>query len=167
MIAYGCASLKDRARAIAKGLPLLLFVFVFVVIPRIDASAGTPNGDILAAARAGDRAGVDTALASGASVNAVDENGLSPRGLAGLTPLGLAAAYGHRNIAEFLLNRGANVDGASADGFEQTPLNKAAQYGSADVAALLLDHGADINARDIAGATPLQQRRVTKMLLLY
>ncbi len=98
---------------------------------------------------------METALAAGASINAVDEKGLSPLGLGGLTPLGLAAAFGHRNVAEFLLEHGANVDAVSADGLEQTPLNEAAKFDSADVAALLLDHGADVNARDIAGATPL------------
>ena len=154
MIPDGCVSRSYRMVATAKSALWVTCVFVLIVM-RTQANAG-PNDDILAAARAGDRAGVEAAFAAGASVNAVDKKGLSPLGLAGLTPLGLAAAYGHRNIAEFLLNHGANVDAASADGFEQTPLNKAAQYGSADVAALLLDHGADIDARDIAGATPLE-----------
>jgi Ankyrin repeats (3 copies) len=117
------------------------------------ANAG-PNEDILAAARAGDRSGVETALAAGASVNAVDEKGLSPLGLAGLTPLGLTAAYGHRNIAELLLDHGASV--GAKGGLGETPLHLASEYGYADVAALLLNHGGDIDARDSVGATPLE-----------
>lgn len=144
-----------RVSASAKAVSSVLCVLVILGTLSSEANAG-PNEDILSAARVGDRAAMEAALAAGASVNAVDKKGLSPLRLVGLTPLGLAAAYGHRNIAEFLLEHGANVDAVSADGFEQTPLNEAAHYGSTDVAALLLDHGADINARDIMGATPLE-----------
>src|SRR5712691_4177159 len=69
-------------------------IFFLVILAGTQASAG-PNEDILAASKAGDRARVEAALTYGASVNAVDEKGLSPPGLMGLTPLGLAAAYGH------------------------------------------------------------------------
>jgi len=153
MIDYGCVSLCNRALAIAKGALAFHSFAVLIVLLSAEANAG-PNEDILAAAKAGNRAGVEAALAAGASVNAVDEKGLSPLGLSGLTPLGLAAAYGHRNVAEFLLDRGASVD--ATDGLKHTPLQIAAEYGNADVAALLLDHGADVDARDIAGATPLE-----------
>jgi hypothetical protein len=96
---------------------------------------------------------VEKALANGASVNAIDEKGLSPLGLTGLTPLGLAAAYGHKTVAEFLLAHGADL--AVGDALELTPLHLAAEYGSVDVAKLLLDRGADIDRRDMLGATPL------------
>jgi Ankyrin repeats (3 copies) len=82
------------------------------------------------------------------------KRGLSPTGLSGLTPLGLAAAYGHRNIAEFLLDHGARI--GAKGGLGETPLHLASEHGYTDVAALLLKHGADTDARDIVGATPLQ-----------
>jgi ankyrin repeat protein len=131
-----------------------LWSLLLVALTCVEVLAG-PNEDILAASKAGDKASVEAALTQGASVNVVDEKGLAPLGLAGLTPLGLAAAYGHRNIAEFLLDRGANVDVKSRDGLEQTPLHLAAEQGNTDVAKLLIERGADVNARDIAGATPL------------
>ena len=93
-----CVSLRHRVLAIALGALALFWLLVFNAMLIVEAKAG-PNEDILAAAKAGDRAGAEAAFAAGASVNAVDQKGLSPLGLAGLTPLGLAAAYGHRNIA--------------------------------------------------------------------
>ena len=146
---YGCVSLSDRVPAIAKGALLGLYIFMLFVSLSAEANAG-PNEDIFAAATTGDRAGVEAAFAAGASVNAVD-----PLGLPGqTTPLSIAAAKGHRNVAEFLLDHGANVNGA--DGLKQTPLHIAADHGSDDVAKLLLDRGADIDARDFLETTPLQ-----------
>jgi ankyrin repeat protein len=107
-----------------------------------------PNEDILAASKAGDRAGVEAALIQGASVNAVD-----PLAVPSLTPLGLAAYYGHENVAAFLIERGANV--TARDGLDDTPLHVAAEHGSTNVAKLLLDRGADANARDFLGTSPL------------
>jgi hypothetical protein len=151
MIAQG--NLRPCHHMVACVRGLLLVFCVLVIALRVEANAG-PNEDLLAAAKAGDRAGAEAAFAAGASVNAVDGKGLSPLSLSGLTPLGLAAAYGHRNVVELLLNQGANVNAADAMG--QTPLHTAARYGSADVAALLLEHGADVDARDVLGATPLE-----------
>jgi ankyrin repeat protein len=127
--------------------PLLLFAFTSGV-----ACAG-PNEDILAASKVGNKAAVQAAIASGASVNAVDEKGLAPEGISGLTPLGLAAVYGHKNVALLLLSEGAKIDAVGITG--ETPLHDAAENGSTDVAKLLLDRGANVSARDIFGATPL------------
>lgn len=146
---FGCHRVQTNTRATLS----LIAVFVLLVTLSAQANAG-PNEDILSAAKAGDLRKAEAALAAGASVNAVDEKGLSPTGLVGLTPLGLAAAYGHRNIAEFLLDHGASI--GTKGGLGETPLHVASEHGYADVAALLLKHGADIDARDIVGATPLQ-----------
>ena len=139
--------------AIAKGALPVLCIFMLVVMLSTEAIAGS-NEEILAAARAGDRAGVETAFAAGASVNAVDKKGLSPLGLAGLTPLGLAAAYGHRNIAEFLLDHGANVDAV-----RQLQTNAAEHSGGVRQCRrcrLSARSWSDVNERDIAGLTPLE-----------
>jgi hypothetical protein len=150
MITKQRVSLGHRLLATTKGaLPAIYACVIVVTLGLAETNAG-PNEEIVSAATLGDRAGVEAAFAAGASVNAVD-----PLGLPGqTTPLSGAAANGHRNVAEFLLDHGASVDGK--DGLEQTPLHIAADHGSEDVAKLLLDRGANVDARDFLGATPLQ-----------
>jgi hypothetical protein len=61
-----------------------VWVIVLIGVMSMEAVAG-PNDDLLAAAKSGERSGVEAAIAQGASVNAVDEKGLSPVGLNGMT----------------------------------------------------------------------------------
>lgn len=97
--------------------------------------------------RAGNLSAVADLIRSGANVNC-----LAPDGL---TPLMIAAGLGQLETAELLLIAGASVlavdprAGASA-------LHKAALSGSADVVGLLLDHGAFVDAQTpILGHTAL------------
>jgi ankyrin repeat protein len=71
----------------------------------------------------------------------------------GFTPLHIAAANGYRDIAEFLLAHGADVNAKNNDGW--TPLYIAANYGQGDIAGLLLAGNADVNAKDEDGRAPL------------
>lgn len=71
----------------------------------------------------------------------------------GGTPLHVAAAFGHKEVAEFLLANGADINATME--FDVTPLHLAAGYGYKDVAELLLAKGADANARNKYGQTPL------------
>ena len=77
------------------------------------------------------------------------------QGKTGRSPLTHAAQAGQVEIAKFLLERKATVDGAR----DWTPLLAAAQHGRTKLAALLLDAGADINRacgdRWWRGDTPL------------
>ena len=76
----------------------------------------------------------------------------------GWTALHLAAFFGHRDLAEMLLDHGADVNSRSkSERFARanTPLHAAAANRQVDVAALLLERGADITARDVSGFTPL------------
>jgi len=127
---------------------LLVSGFLLFCATGTEALAG-PNEDIIAAAKLGDKAAVETAINNGASVNAFD-----PLAMPGeTTALGIAAANGHENVAKSLLDHGANVSGR--DGLQLTPLHMAADHGNHSVAKLLLAHAADVNARDFLGATPL------------
>ncbi len=62
-----------------------------------------------------------------------------------VTPLHSAVAGNHYEIAAKLIEAGAEVNVAQADGF--TPLMGAAQNNNLQMAQLLLDHDADVNAR--------------------
>lgn len=67
-------------------------------------------------------------LDRGAAIEAVDDEWCS-------TPLGWAARWGHKDLAAFLLDRGANPRGGAADW--ATPLARAEKAGHNDIAAML------------------------------
>lgn len=85
---------------------------------------------------------------------------ISPKGVQvytwanGLTPLHFAARNGHRDVVEFLLMKGADVDAEDSD--MDTPLHYAAGMGHSDVVAVLIAKGADISAEDSQGKTALK-----------
>jgi len=69
------------------------------------------------------------------------------------TPLHIAIRYGHKEVAEFLLNEGANIN--ALERRKWTPLHTAVKSGKMEVAELLLDRGANVNSVDKKGRTPL------------
>ncbi|KAI9565926.1 ankyrin repeat protein [Daphnia sinensis] len=72
---------------------------------------------------------------------------INPRdGLRGITPLHLAAWYGHENIARLLINKKAKID--VEDKNRQTPLEYAASSNSVNVAEQLLKAGAVAKSRN-------------------
>ena len=114
--------------------------------------------------------------ARGASVNTTIRGGL--------TPLCLAVGFGRLEMAQFLIERGADVNPPVADpplylavlskncelvklliergaktnillSYKWTLLHFAAKDNSVDIARCLLEHGADINAKAADGETPM------------
>ena len=71
----------------------------------------------------------------------------------GGTPLHLAAATGHKDVAELLLINKADVN--AQDNNSNTPLHVAAFYGQKEVLELLLANKANVNAKESDGTTPL------------
>lgn len=69
------------------------------------------------------------------------------------TPMMIAAYFGHMDIVEFLLNKGADVNAADDEGW--TALILAALRGKIDAVKILIDHGANIDAKNIKGVTSL------------
>ena len=69
------------------------------------------------------------------------------------TPLHLASGKGHKQVACFLLERGA--DASARNKFGDTPLHRASERGHMDVANVLIERGADVSAQGLAGKTPL------------
>lgn len=70
------------------------------------------------------------------------------------TPLHVAAGMGNINVAEVLINNGAELDAKFSD-HHHTPLHLAAREGHKAVAELLIAQGADVNAKMKNGDTPL------------
>lgn len=146
--------------------------------PRVDAQLNT-------AARAGDLAAIDQAIAAGADPDqaralsaaaagghraAVDDllaHHADPNAWArghdfALTrpdesPVFEAAKLGDRAMLLDLVSHGADLNAESRWGYlGDTPLAYAARYGEVAAARLLLEAGADVNHRGANGATPLR-----------
>lgn len=62
------------------------------------------------------------------------------------TPLHLAAGYNNFEVAQYLLESGADVNAPDKGGL--IPLHNAASYGHLDIAALLIKHNTNVNVTD-------------------
>lgn len=71
------------------------------------------------------------------------------------TPLHLAAGYNNLEVAEYLLEHGADVNAQDKGGL--IPLHNAASYGHVDIAALLIKYSTCVNATDKWAFTPLHE----------
>jgi serine/threonine-protein phosphatase 6 regulatory ankyrin repeat subunit B len=103
-------------------------------------------GELHDFAERGDLDEVRRLLDSGVPVDALDEGDE--------TALHGAAAFGHTEVLQLLLERGAAVDQTDDDQF-QTALMTAAGNGHLGAVEVLLEHGADCNAADDYGETVL------------
>ena len=122
-----------------------------------DPNAALPGGEapLMTAARTGKIAAVKALIANGANIHAKDDR-------QGQTALMWAAAEGHTEVVELLIEFGADFRTPIESGF--TPLLFAAREGRIGVARALLKAGADVNeavdqrrrgARPRSGTTPL------------
>jgi hypothetical protein len=104
------------------------------------------------AAREGDADRVRKLLDAGADVNVKNAN----TGRLQYTPLHWAAYYGHLEIAELLISRGADLDAEDPD--YSTPLYLAAEQGHPKVVEFLISKGAEVNVKSSRwGYTPLHR----------
>lgn len=84
------------------------------------------------------------------------ENRVNPgiRMAAGLNlPIHLAAHYGHLNMIQLLVSKGADIH--SVNGRTETPLFLAAQNGHTEAVRFLHSKGADLNQKNISQETPI------------
>ncbi|KAJ7636552.1 ankyrin repeat-containing domain protein, partial [Roridomyces roridus] len=72
----------------------------------------------------------------------------------GNTPLHLALANGHADVAMLLIEKGADINVKDDDG--STPLHVALAKGHADVAKLLIERGANISLCTYDLCSPLR-----------
>lgn len=106
------------------------------------------NSALLDAAKKGNLARVQR-LVTTENINCRDAQGRNS------TPLHLAAGYNNVEVAEFLLENGADVNAQDKGGL--IPLHNASSYGHLDIAALLIKHNTVVNATDKWGFTPLHE----------
>jgi len=99
-------------------------------INKAEESLSEASRALMAAVKEGNIEAVKQHLDDGADVNA--EGGLG-------TPLHFAADEGHKEIAELLIAKGADVNVKTEDGL--TPLDRAIKYQRTETADLLRKHG--------------------------
>ena len=101
------------------------------------------GSSIQQAADTGNIEAVKQHLAAGVDVNAGNR-----------TPLFIAAANGHKQIVELLLDKGSDVN---TKGLMGTPLHAAVSFKGhhKEITELLIAAGADVNAKDKVGHTPV------------
>jgi ankyrin repeat protein len=122
------------------------------IVDKPDASSAdtaTTAADIHEAAKKGALEKVKAFLANGEKVDVKDKYGL--------TPLYLAACEGHKDVCEYLISQGADVNAGSEFGF--FPLGgiiSTQTERGVEIFKLLLDHGADYNI-DFGGYPLLHQ----------
>ncbi len=112
-----------------------------------------PVIDIWTAASQGNLVAVRRHLAAGADINATVVAPGIPA--SGATPLHLAVLTDQREVAEFLIEKGADLGATAKDEHGGTPLHWAAALGRIGMAKRLIAARADVNAPDNNGYTPL------------
>ena len=94
------------------------------------------------------------------------DNGANPNlMMEGITPLGVTALYDCPNMAELLVNNGADLELAISNG--DTALIIGAREGSENTVAKLISLGADVNAKNKSGKTAMsiaKTKQIANML---
>ena len=73
----------------------------------------------------------------------------------GFTALGLSCFFNQKEIASFLLQKGADPNIASNNDFKVAPLHSAAAISQIEIVNILLQNGANVNAKQSSGVTAL------------
>ncbi|MDD7805904.1 MAG: ankyrin repeat domain-containing protein [Endozoicomonas sp. (ex Botrylloides leachii)] len=131
-------------KALFKSFFLLLSLALLFICNFSQAGGGEKSEEFLNACMSGDLSKVQNYLSSGADFNAAID---------GLTGLMLAACKGHTEIAELLIENGANINAAGENGW--TALMLAAENNKKEVVKLLIGKGANVNAMRENGWTPM------------
>ncbi|ARJ22484.1 ankyrin repeat domain-containing protein [Bacillus mycoides] len=75
----------------------------------------------------------------------------------GWTPLHLAAYFGQKELASFLLEQGADIHIRAKNENENTPLQAAIANKQSELVAFLIEKGSDVNAVQSGGWTGLHE----------
>ena len=104
----------------------------------VNTNVEQPTVDLLISVQDNDLNTVNQHIAYGSDLNIQD-------GTFANTPLNFAGIYGLTEIANALVDAGADLNLVNADNF--TPLCNAAAWGHTEVVTILLDAGADLSAK--------------------
>jgi ankyrin repeat protein len=131
--------------------PVLAVVDSLEIVSALQPGPG-PDGDVIRAAEAGDLEAVRQALDKGGGPDASSGRA---------TALGVAAFFGRREIAELLLEKGADID--KGDNENDAPALFQAVFGlEPEMAAFLVERGADVNRKTRPGMSPLMLASTSK-----
>ena len=75
----------------------------------------------------------------------------------GFTPIALAAYLGQKEVTEYLLDKGANVNAIARNATGFTALTGAIANNHVEISKLLVRRGADVNHRYEGGVSPLME----------
>lgn len=121
-------------------IKIVIFILLFVISPAY-------AGDIHDAINKGDMAETKAILKDNpGSLHATDKDGR--------TPLHLAIIKGNRELAEFLVKSGADVNAKDAAG--ETPRSYAVKYDRKDIESILIEKNAFQNGRPVPGYAVIQ-----------
>ena len=143
-----------HAASAAGNLPIVAALLKLGVDANVpDGGGHTPLYSVANECRGGGPV-VRALIQGGAKVDACD-------GVKRCTALHMAARRGNVQVAEALLECGANIE--ARDSLGETPLRRAVNCGKTGVAALLLAKGADPHSVGSKGLTPLSAARAGEM----
>lgn len=73
----------------------------------------------------------------------------------GFTPLGMATHFGNEDVVRFLLEKGADANMHSQNGYNVYPLHAAIGSGFNGIAKMLIEAGAEVNVLQTSRTSPL------------
>jgi ankyrin repeat protein len=122
------------------GVTTVLTAGLLTACARHPLDPGTPQHQLIVAARRGDTESVRRLLKSGVSIETSQPQGP--------TALAIAAEYGRADTVKLLLEQGANIAAAGLDG--DGAIIEAARIGNVAKLKLLLERGADVRLKNEA-----------------
>lgn len=136
---------KNPAKVFLLATALLVFAFAAGLVIYFNV-IGTPENRLIYAAETGDIATTKSLLSHSVSVDALDSDVRE-------TALMAAVEHHHADVAQLLLDRGANANLKDSKG--NTALIQAAMDGDTILVMALLSRGANVNAQNDYAETPL------------
>lgn len=169
---------KDWRKLLILGAVAVLILFLLVSSGKIGIDKRDEHGmtALMYAAQRGDRVQAELLIARGASINArVPTRDLRefiafiswmqqlPSSDIGYTPLLYAAQGGHANVAQLLIQKGADIHHAARGG--ETALDLAVWRSDLEMIQLLTDAGVRVEARQLAMAVARSTPETVRFLL--